>query len=143
MPITFHNSDIKFKVPNSTQLKTFIECRVLKEAKKKLQLSYVFCSDEFLLEINKQFLNHDFYTDIITFPLNETEKEIEAEIYISIERVKENAEKLQTDFKDELQRVIFHGVLHLIGYKDKDKTDEKAMRKKENEWMELYNEKRA
>ena len=143
MPITFHNADIKLKVPNSTRLKTFIEQRVLRETKKKLQLSYVFCSDEFLLGINKQFLNHDFYTDIITFPLNETEKEIEAEIYISIERIKENAEKLNVDFKDELHRVVFHGVLHLMGYKDKSKTHEKAMRKKENEWLGLYEAKKS
>ena len=138
MPITFHNADIKFRVADSAGLKTFIERRVLSESKKKLQLSYVFCSDTFLLDINKQFLNHDFYTDIITFPLSENAKEIEAEIYISIERVKENATGLKIDFKDELMRVLFHGVLHLLGFKDKTKTQEKAMRAKENEWIALY-----
>jgi rRNA maturation RNase YbeY len=138
MSITFQNADVKFKVPDGSRLKDFISKKVKQEVKKNLQLNYVFCSDEFLFDINLKFLNHDFYTDIITFPLSETEKEIEGEIYISIDRVKDNALKLKTDFKEELHRVIFHGVLHLMGYKDKTKTQVKAMRKKENEWLAEY-----
>ena len=103
------------------------------QSKKKLHVGYVFCSDEFLLKMNRQFLDHDFYTDIITFPLSETDQEIEAEIYISVDRVKDNAAKLKVDFSEELNRVIFHGVLHLMGYKDKSKADKETMHGKENE----------
>jgi rRNA maturation RNase YbeY len=88
--------------------------------------------------MNRQFLEHDYYTDIITFPLSETEKEIEAEIYISVDRVKDNAEKFKTEFLDELHRVIFHGVLHLMGYKDKTIVDKETMRNKENEWLRRF-----
>ena len=138
MPVTFHNADIKFQLTQKSELKKFIAERGLKEAKKKLLLNYIFCSDKYLLDINRRFLDHDFYTDIITFPLGENENEIEAEIYISIDRVKENSKKLKIDFKTELHRVMFHGVLHLIGYDDKTKTQEKAMRKKENGWLEQF-----
>ena len=134
MPITFHNADIKFALPKKSELKNFIA----KQTKKKLSLSYVFCSDEYLLGINQQFLAHDFYTDIITFPLSETEKEIEAEIYISIDRVKDNAQKLKLEFKDELHRVIFHGVLHLLGFKDKTSAQKAIMRAKENELLKKW-----
>src|ERR1700731_3085801 len=133
MPISFHNADIKFRVPDSARLKIFIEGRVKKETGKKLKLNYVFCSDDFLLDLNRKFLNHDFYTDIITFPLAEKGKEIEAEIYISVDRVKGNAGKLKVDFGEELRRVIFHGVLHLMGFRDKGKADKVEMRGKEAE----------
>ena len=135
MPITFHNADIKFQLVRKIELKKFIAQKVAKEAKKKLRLHCIFCSDKYLLNLNRHFLNHDFYTDILTFPINENEKEIDAEIYISIDRVKENSRKLKTDLEVELMRVIFHGILHLIGYKDKTKPQQKNMRKKENQWL--------
>ncbi|HWB64036.1 MAG TPA: rRNA maturation RNase YbeY [Chitinophagales bacterium] len=135
MPITFHTADIKFKLPNTSALKTFIQNAALKHSGKKLNISYVFCSDEFLLDINQRFLNHNYYTDIITFPLSETEKTIEAEIYISIPRITENAQKLKLSFEEELHRVIFHGVLHLLGYNDKPPAQKAAMRKAEDEWL--------
>ena len=138
MPISFHAIDIKLPPLKRGVLKTFIASQALKEVKKKLSVTYVFCSDEHLLNMNRQFLEHDFYTDIITFPLNETEKEIEAEIYISVDRVKDNALKFKSDFSDELHRVIFHGVLHLIGFKDKSKKDKETMRTKENEWLRKF-----
>jgi len=138
MPIAFRRADIKFRLPDTGRLKSFIEARVKKESGKKIYLIYVFCSDDFLLNINKQFLSHDFYTDIITFPLSQSHSEIEAEIYISVDRIKENAKVLKLSFKSELQRVIFHGVLHLLGWKDKTKSQEKAMRAKEEEWMALF-----
>jgi len=103
-----------------------------------LSIAYIFCSDEYLLNKNRQFLEHDFYTDIITFPLSETEKEIEAEIYISVDRVKDNAAKFKSDFSDELYRVIFHGVLHLMGFKDKSSKNKETMRAKENEWLRKF-----
>src|SRR4051812_41814160 len=121
MAISFYNADVKFALSKKRALQGFIASQVLKANKKKIHLNYVFCSDEYLLAINKKFLRHDYYTDIITFPLAETEESLEAEIYISIDRVKENAGKLEVDFNEELCRVMFHGVLHLIGYKDKSK----------------------
>jgi probable rRNA maturation factor len=138
MPITFHTVEVKLPPIKKTALKKFIASQALKEAKKKLHITYVFCSEEYLLNMNKQFLEHDYYTDIITFPLNETEKEIEAEIYISVDRVKDNAAKFKTEFLDELHRVIFHGVLHLMGYKDKTKVDKQTMRSKENVWLRKF-----
>lgn len=138
MPIAFHTVEVKLPAIKKTVLKKFIAERSLKESRKKLSVTYVFCSDEFLLDMNRQFLEHDYYTDIITFPLSETETEIEAEIYISIDRVKDNAQKFKADFADELNRVVFHGVLHLIGYKDKSKADKERMREKENEWLKAF-----
>ena len=138
MAITFHTIDIKLPPIKKAALKTFIATQAFKEVKKKLHITYVFCSDEYLLNMNKQFLEHDYYTDIITFPLSETEKEIEAEIYISIDRVKDNAEKFKTEFLEEFHRVVFHGVLHLMGYKDKSKVDKETMRNKENEWLRKF-----
>jgi rRNA maturation RNase YbeY len=138
MPVSFHNADIAFKLAAKTALKNFITSSFEKEAKKKLSISYVFCSDEYLLGINKSFLQHDYYTDIITFPLSETDKKVESEIYISIDRIRENATKLKVPFEHELHRVIFHGVLHLIGYKDKTKEQKDLMRKAEEKWIRAF-----
>lgn len=101
------------------------------------KLRFIFCSDAYLLEINRQYLQHDYYTDIITFDLGEAGN-IDGEIYISVERVKENAGLMQTSFKEELHRVIFHGVLHLCGYKDKLKSERLEMRSKEDRLLQLY-----
>lgn len=138
MPITFYTAEIKMPAIQKTALKNFITSRVLKEAKKKLRIAYVFCNDEYLLDMNRHFLDHDFYTDIITFPLHETKKEIEAEIYISVDRVRDNAARFKTDFMEEFHRVIFHGILHLMGYNDKSKADKETMRHKENEWLRKF-----
>ena len=118
-------------------LKTFIESIFKKEKRKLSSIIYVFCSDKRLLEINRQFLNHDFYTDIITFDLSGPGS-IEAEIYISVDRVKGNAKNIGTSFKSELRRVIFHGVLHLCGYRDKTKAEKTEMRKKEEFYLSKY-----
>src|ERR1039458_8921226 len=99
MAVFFTNADITFSLPGQTALKKFIATSFEKEAKKKLSLTYVFCSDEYLLRINQDFLRHDFYTDIITFPLSETDKKVEAEIYISIDRVRDNATKFKLPFE--------------------------------------------
>ena len=138
MPVSFHNADIAFKLAAKTALKNFITSSFEKEAKKKLIISYVFCSDEYLLGINKSFLKHDYYTDIITFPLSETDKKVESEIYISVDRIRDNATKLKVPFEHELHRVIFHGVLHLIGYKDKTKEQKDLMRKAEEKWIRAF-----
>ncbi len=121
------------------KLRSFI-IRLFSREKKKLQsLNYIFCSDKQLLEINKTYLQHDYYTDIITFDLSAARQAPrQAEIYISVDRVRENAEELGVSFKTELHRVIFHGVLHLCGYKDKTPQQAKEMRKKEEQALALY-----
>jgi rRNA maturation RNase YbeY len=109
-----------------------------KEKTRLEQLQYIFCSDEYLLEINKQHLNHNYYTDIITFDLSETPEAVTGEIYISIDRVKDNAQTYKASFKQELLRVIFHGALHLCGYKDKTDKDQTLMRKAEDKYLQYY-----
>ncbi len=141
MAVSFQNADIVFRLAAKTSLKKFISTSFEKDAKKRLSVGYVFCSDEYLLRINQDFLKHDYYTDIITFPLSETDQKVEAEIYISIDRVRENALKLKAPFEQELLRVIFHGVLHLIGYKDKTATQKEQMRKAEEKWIKEFEKK--
>ena len=121
-----------------TRLKRFIASLFKKEKKALAGLNYIFCSDEYLLEINRQFLHHDYYTDIITFDLSEANHPINAEIYISVDRVKENAAQFGDSVKRELHRVIFHGALHLCGYGDKTGREEKIMRGKEETYLTLY-----
>jgi probable rRNA maturation factor len=120
------------------RLKLFIIDLFRREKKPLAELSFIFCSDQYLLEINRQFLQHDFYTDIITFPLSDPGQPISGEIYISVDRVRENAAAFGSSLKKELHRVIFHGALHLCGYKDKSPRDEKLMRKMENHYLALY-----
>jgi probable rRNA maturation factor len=136
--INFH-----FETPvsllNRKPLKVFLLNIFKRERKDIEQLDYIFCSDEYLLGINKQFLQHDYYTDIISFNLSPGNSEaIIGEIYISANRVRENAQQFRTSFKAELHRVIFHGVLHLCGYKDKTKTQKMEMRKMEDFYLGLY-----
>jgi len=138
MPVTFNLADVNFKLRNKILLRSFLLTEFRKATGKSLSLNYVFCSDEFLLNINKQFLQHDYYTDIITFPLSETDSKVESEIYISIDRVADNAKRLKTTFEEELVRVIFHGVLHLAGYADKTKKEQAAMRSAEDEWIKKF-----
>ena len=138
MPVVFH-SLVPVTIKNRRPLKLFIN-RLFKEEGKVLHsLNIIFCSDEYLLAINKLHLQHNFYTDIITFDLSEKDSQfIIGELYISIDRVKENAFSLSINFSTELLRVIFHGALHLCGFKDKTKTDIKKMRDKEEEYLRLY-----
>ena len=98
-------------------------------------INYIFCSDDYLLQLNKQYLNHDYYTDILSFQLND--EPIEGDIFISIDRVRENATTLNIDFEEELMRVIAHGILHFMGYKDKTPEQKEQMRNKENELIDL------
>ena len=136
--ILFRNADKTFLFPNKKGLKQFIELLFKKEKKGLYELTYVFCSDEYLLGINKDFLKHDFYTDIITFDLSENNKQTIGEIYISLERIKDNAKTMNTSIKEETLRVIFHGALHLCVYKDKSKADIIKMRMKEDYYLSLY-----
>jgi len=137
--ILFRNADKTFLFPDKKGLKQFIELLFKKEKKGLYELTYVFCSDEYLLGINRDFLQHDYYTDIITFDLSENPKQIIGEIYVSIDRIKDNSKTLNTSLKEETLRVLFHGALHLCGYKDKTKTDIIKMRKKEEQYLSLYN----
>jgi len=101
-------------------------------------LNYIFCSDDYLLEINKQYLDHDYFTDIITFDNSEEEGKLEGDIYVSIDRVKDNAQNLNIDFETELRRVLIHGLLHLIGYEDSTEDLKNQMRAKEDECLLLF-----
>ena len=101
-------------------------------------INYVFCTDKVLLEINRKYLKHDLFTDIITFDLSES-RSVRAEIYISIDQVRENARMLGVSFKSELHRVIFHGILHLCGFMDKSKSEREKMREKEDYYLKRYN----
>jgi len=138
MPVLFQNADIAFKLQAKSALKKFIAVSFDAEAKKKLSVAYIFCSDDYLLRINQDFLKHDYYTDIITFPLSVSDAKVEAEIYISIDRVRDNALKLKTSFDRELLRVIFHGILHLMGYQDKTPAQKEDMRLAEDKWIKRF-----
>jgi probable rRNA maturation factor len=108
------------------------------ERKPLADLTYVFCSDDRLLEMNRQFLKHDFYTDILTFPLSAPNHPISGEIYISVDRVRENAREFGVSIKEEIHRVIFHGALHLCGYGDKTAREQAKMRKLEDKYLMFH-----
>jgi rRNA maturation RNase YbeY len=137
--INFFSEKIRFKLANSKKTTSWVKSVIKKEGAKLNSLNYIFCSDEYLRDVNIQYLKHKTYTDIITFNYNSSAKEIEGEIYISVDRIRENAEKFKVDFKTELHRVIIHGVLHLIGFNDKTKTEKSLMREKEDTYLSLLN----
>ncbi len=125
-------------LPNRSVLKKFI-LSIFKKEKKVLEaLNIIFCDDEYLLGLNRQFLHHDFFTDILSFPLSRANQPLIAEIYISVDRVYENAQTAGSSFKEELHRVIFHGVLHFCGYRDKSKADITTMRSMEEKYLNIY-----
>ncbi len=137
--IHFHTEDIKFVFKNKTEIKQWITS-VAKGKKRKVgDLSFVFCSDGFLLRLNKEYLNHDTLTDIITFDYSKDDNQlpISGDIYISIDRIRENAVKFNKSFENELHRVIIHGTLHLLGYADKTKAAKLEMTKKEDIALKL------
>ena len=136
--ISFNKAVKNISLGNRVALKSFLEKQMKKEGIRIECLQYVFCSDKYLLGINKQFLNHDYYTDIISFDLSEVKGELIGDIYISVDRVKENAKLVKTTQSNELLRVIFHGALHFCGYKDKKPADAKLMRSMEDKWLKAY-----
>ncbi len=138
MSISFNQADSKVTLANRVALKSFIEKRVKKEGFSIETLTYVFCSDKYLLKMNKDFLSHNYYTDIISFDLSETPGNLIGEVYISVDRVKDNAKTHGTTLKEELHRVIFHGALHFCGYKDKKPADTIKMRQMEDAWLSAY-----
>ena len=139
MPIVFHALEPVI-LKQRRLLKKFVIQLFVKEKKPLQSIDIIFCSDEYLLQINKHHLQHDFYTDIITFELSESSANpIIGELYISIDRVKDNSALRDEKFSSELLRVIFHGLLHLCGFKDKKAKDIKTMRQKEDEYLNMYN----
>lgn len=138
MSINFFTEDISFSLKEKRKRKVWLKQLAKAENHEILELNYVFCSDEYLLSINIEYLDHDDYTDIITFDNSEENKTIEGDIFISIERVKENSKIHQVDEKTELSRVISHGLFHLLGYKDKSKAEAELMRIKESFAINLF-----
>ncbi|MGE5518725.1 MAG: rRNA maturation RNase YbeY [Candidatus Dadabacteria bacterium] len=136
--VAFHYLVPSFHFPKRTKLKQFIMNLLKKEGRQLDHINYIFCNDEEILRVNNQYLNHNFYTDIITFELSLKDRPVLADIYISIDRVKDNAHTYETGFNHELLRVIFHGALHLCGYKDKSRNDISIMRTKEEEYLNKY-----
>ena len=133
--IDFHAEDVDFQLDNVDKISNWIEQIIQLHQKRLGYISYIFCSDVYLHKINLEYLQHDTYTDIITFPLKK--KPIEGDIFISLDRVRENAQSFGVSFEHELHRVIIHGALHLCGYKDKTPAQRKRMTELENESLLL------
>ena len=138
--IHFFTEDVDFSVSSPRKLSKWIRQAIVSENHKLLCLNFIFCSDNYLLSINKAYLDHHDFTDVITFAHSDEDFTVEGDIFISIDRVTENAYDLQSSFKDELYRVMIHGVLHLLGYRDKSEADQKIMREKENSYLSLYSQ---
>ena len=135
--IRFSTLDVEMPPIDPQRVKTWIGEVVAKHGKTIGELYYYFCSDDKLLEINRERLGHDFYTDIVTFPLTDSETVLSSEFCISVDRIKENAVTFGRSYESELHRVIIHGVLHLIGFDDHKDEDEKVMREKEEECLSI------
>ena len=133
--IRFFEEDITYKLKHKTALKNWIKEAIISEGYFLKELNYIFCSDQYLLQVNRQYLDHDTYTDIITFDNSEVEKLIVGDIFISIDRIRENAAKFNVTETDELHRVIIHGALHLLGYKDKTPVTKQKMTQKEDFYL--------
>jgi len=139
--VNFQKADSALTLTSKTELKAFIESLFKKEKTPLATINYIFCSDEYLLSINQQFLKHDYYTDIITFGLHDKGTPVVAEVYISTDRVKDNAANHGVTYTNEMLRVLFHGALHLCGYKDKSKVDILTIRAKEDAYLKRYTKK--
>jgi rRNA maturation RNase YbeY len=133
--IHFFEEDITYKLKHKTLVRQWINETIIAEGYKLKELNYIFCSDPYLLQINRQYLDHDTYTDIITFDNSETEGSIVGDIFISIDRIRENAAKFGPSETDELHRVVIHGALHLLGYTDKTPVTKQKMTQKEDFYL--------
>lgn len=133
--INFFEEDITYKLKNKIAVRKWITDTIKEEGYRLSELNYIFCSDEYLLQINRQYLDHDTYTDIVTFDNSEKPGFIVSDIFISIDRIRENAGKFSVTEAQELHRVLIHGALHLLGYKDKSTTDKKKMTAKEDFYL--------
>lgn len=137
MAVRFFEEEIKIKLTNKNKYKRWLKKIATNEGFMIENLNYIFCSDEYLYQINLKYLKHNTYTDIITFDQSDKPKRITGEIYISVDRVIENSKLLRVKFEKELNRVISHGLLHLCGYKDKSKSEKLNMRSKEEEALDF------
>ena len=135
IPINFFAEDITFNIKQKGLVRNWIRNTILAEKHRLRLLNFIFCSDAYLLNINQQYLNHDTYTDIITFDNSEKDQDILGDIFISLERIRENARKLNVNETDELHRVMIHGTLHLLGYPDKGKSAKALMTEKEDLYL--------
>lgn len=135
--IKFYYHNTPFKLQNSRNISKWLKLIFEKEKADFSSVNYIFCNDEHLLTINQKYLGHDEYTDIITFSLHEPNEAIESEIYISVNRVKDNSKTFNRPFQEELSRVMAHGILHLLGYRDKKASEKAQMRKKEEAYLSL------
>ena len=133
--IDFFTEEINYKLKSKALLRQWINDTIRAEGYKLSELTYIFCSDAYLLNINQQYLDHDTYTDIITFDNSERDDVVLGDIFISIERIRENAAKYNVPETDELHRVIIHGVLHLLGYTDKSTANKQKMTEKEDFYL--------
>ncbi|WP_194775140.1 rRNA maturation RNase YbeY [Pararhodonellum marinum] len=138
MPILFFEEDIKYQLPQKLKVKKWLREIAAIHGFWISNLNFIFCSDEYLYELNRDYLDHDTYTDIITFDNSENSKVIEGDVFISIDRVKENARNRNEVFEKELRRVLSHGVLHLCGFKDKTQKDSLKMREKEDFALSVF-----
>ena len=136
--ILFHVEDCDFSLEKTDMLSSLLNDFVVKQNNSCGDINYIFCSDRYLLDLNKKYLNHDYFTDILSFQMNE--EPIEGDIFISIERVRDNAENLNIPFNEEILRVISHGLLHFLGYKDKTEEEKNEMRAMENELISFLND---
>lgn len=137
--INFFEEDINLPLLNTEKVKVWLINITKNNSKEIEEINYIFCSDEYLLKVNIEYLDHDYYTDIITFDNSEIEDVIEGDIFISLDRIKDNATSLNQSFDNELLRVLAHGLLHLIGFNDKTDEDQEEMTKQENLALELFN----
>lgn len=134
MAVSFNFVETKDILSKKNKIKSWIKSVVEKRGMKVGEISYIFCKDEYLLNINKTYLNHDYFTDIISFDYSDKDK-VSGDLFVSIDRVLDNSKSLNQEFEQELYRVIIHGVLHLLGLKDKTEKEEKEMRKAEEECL--------
>ena len=137
-PVFFHFDSTTFSLRNRKKLKNFV-AQIFNSKKRGLaSLTYVFSTDRKVLQINRQYLNHDFFTDVIAFDLSDTRRNLQGEVYISIDRVRQNAKTFNVSFSDELHRVIFHAALHLCGYRDKTTREKATIKKEEDRYLAEY-----
>ncbi len=135
--INFFAEDIEFNLRQKSKIRSWLKSILRQNNRTISSINYIFTSDKYLLQVNKEYLNHSTLTDIITFDQSLNAGRIESDIYISIDRVKENSINLQISFEDELHRVMVHGILHLLGYTDKNDVEKEEMREKENHYLTL------
>ena len=136
--IRFFNEDVPYKLPKPQVTRQWLKRQAEAEGYAVGELNYIFCSDEYVLQVNRDYLQHDYYTDIITFDQSEEEDKLAGDIFISVERVADNANQLGVSAEQEMRRVLAHGLLHLCGYGDKTHEEEALMRTKEEEWLENW-----